>query len=568
MHRKFSAGWDLLNRVGAGRMNRTSVSGSSPQQRVSRPRTPFCTMRDLRLRSGIRTFLGLLPLLATTCSNDETSAGSKRNGVTLRFSGVTTDTIEAQITATITAEVRAANGKLLPDVIVGFGGLPAGTYPGRPDEAAAYVCVVSSTECLRNIAPVRAVTDANGRAEIRVRLGNIVGKMLIVSQTDVLPGSDTVAFTVTPGAPARIRAFSSDVLVDIGKTTSVSGSVSDRFGNPRTELPVFSLTAGSAASVDSATGVVRGLDMGTQRIYARRGTAVDSATLGVRPRGRLIGATSDIDAGIHMLSFDGNDDVTVLPPGPGISGFVRAASRPLNRISVKVATDTSLSGLSAPTFGVGVIDSAGSFISTIRQAGGFAEIVTTRHLADGSTMFIARPRDPAPSPNYPTIYRAARDGTLTKLVDIPTLVPQFFGADLSPDGTRVAFVSYTASRTNELRVMTIATGASIVISPEARAPTFSPTGDRVAYFVANTNVIVAPAVGIAVSGADGAGARTVNAGDYFGGLSWSPDGTMIMGRLAASRRQRIVRVADGAFVTLRILDKFGLDRNLYGVEWW
>ena len=34
--------------------------------------------------------------------------------------------------------------------------------------------------------------------------------------------------------------------------------------------------------------------------------------------------------------------------------------------------------------------------------------------------------------------------------------------------------------------------------------------------------------------------------DYFGRLSWSPDATMIMGRLAASRRQRIVRVACNA----------------------
>ena len=511
---------------------------------------------SFRRKGGARAVFASLMLVITACGNDDSSAGSKNDGVTLRFSGVATDTIEAQIPTTITAEVRAANGKLLPNIVVHFGGLPAGVYPGRYDEAAAYVCVVSSTLCTRNIASAAAVTDEHGRAEIRVRLGNIVGKMLVVAATDVLVGSDTVAFTVVPGAPARIKAFSADVLLDVGKSTMVSGTVADRFGNLRPEQPLYSLAPGSAGSIDSVTGVVRGLDVGSQTIFARRGSAVDSTMIGVRPPGRLIGATNELDVGIHELSFDAVDDRTVLPPDVSVVNYVRSASREHNRIPVVVNSDGQRA--------VRIIDSLGATVSTIQKSGGFGDVLTVRSMADGSAMLIARPRDPYPSPNYMTVYRASREGVLTQLSDLPTLAPDFLTADIAPDGTRVAFIARTPAQTNELRVLTLATGNTVVLAPDTREPRFSPTSDRIAYLVTGK----APPAGLAVVAADGSGARTVNAAEFAGGVSWSPDGTMLIARLAASRRLRIVRVADGAFVTLRFLDRFGLDRNLVGIDWW
>lgn len=507
----------------------------------------------------------VLLLLANGCGSDATGPDTKRAGVTLRYSGGVTDTIEAQIVQTIIAEVRGSDGKPIPGLVVSAGGLPAGVYPGRSDEAAAYVCLPTLFLCPRTIAPVSVVSDDKGRAAIRVRLGNIVGTIIIVAVAAGLPNTDTVTFTVTPGAPARVKAFASDVLVDLGGSTTVTGEVADRFKNPRPERPFFSVGTGSAVSIDSVTGVVRGLDMGTQRIYARGGAASDSANVGVQPLGRIVGATSDRDAGIHLLNFDGTGDRTVFAPGPATVSYLRAASSLQNRILVRIVTDTSQG---PATLGIRVIDSLGATIRTIRKPTDFQTILTARIMADGSALIVARPIDPFPSLNYMAIYRATIDGDVTKLTDLPTLVPQFWGADISPDGTRLAFISYTAAQTNELRLLTIATGNSIVLAPEAREPKFSPNGDRVAYLVANTTVVGPPAVGLAVVGTDGTGTRVLNAADYFGGVSWSPNGTMLLARINSSRLLRVVRVTDGAFVTLQFRGALAPGPNLYGVEWW
>ncbi len=530
---------------------------------VQHPIASSNTIASPRRARRIAVLLAVLSI-ASSC-RDATGPDTKSAGVTLRYTGVVSDTIEAQIIQPIIAEVRGRNGNPIPGVIVGIGGLPAGVYPGRFDEAAAYVCPPALVPCPKSIAPLGAVTDKDGRAEFRVRLGNIAGKMLIVSAVQGLPNSDTLEFTVTPGAPARVTAFTSDILLDIGATATVTGTVADRFGNPRAERPLISAATGSAVSIDSATGVVRALDMGTQRIYARRGGAADSTNVGVRPLGRIIGVTRDNDFGIRLLNFNGSEERSVFPSGPSLVGYLRAASRAQNRALVRVVTDTAQG---PATLGIRVIDSLGATIRTIRNPSNFQDILTARVLADGTVMMVARPIEPYPSPNYMAVYRATTDGAITKLADLPTLIPQFFGADLSPDGTRLAFVSYTGAQNSELRLLTIASGASTVLAPMAREPMFAPSGDRVAYLVANANAIGTPAVGMSVVSTDGTGTRLLNVGDYFGGISWSPDGSMLLARINSTRLLRAVRVTDGAFVNLRFRDALVAEPNLLGVEWW
>ena len=154
------------------------------------------TWRD-RIRSVLAPIVAITTLLCNSGCRDSLGPDSKRSGVTLIYSGIVTDTIEAQIEQVITVEARADNGKLLPDFIIGFGALPAGTYPNeRINEIPATVCAATGDPCALSGVAGSVVTDSKGRATFRIRLGNLVGKMLVVAQAIPLPNTDTLVFDV------------------------------------------------------------------------------------------------------------------------------------------------------------------------------------------------------------------------------------------------------------------------------------------------------------------------------------------------------------------------------------
>jgi len=96
------------------------------------------------------------------------------------------------------------------------------------------------------------------------------------------------------------------------------------------------------------------------------------------------------------------------------------------------------------------------------------------------------------------------------------------GFDLSPDGTRLAFVSQARLDGGRIWIRTLLNGRQSPLEGTERAasPAWSPTGDRIAYRVDNTEIRVVSADG-------GPVVTVVEASAGVGMPSWTPDGTII-----------------------------------------
>jgi hypothetical protein len=106
----------------------------------------------------------------------------------------------------------------------------------------------------------------------------------------------------------------------------------------------------------------------------------------------------------------------------------------------------------------------------------------------------------------------------------------------SPDGTKIVFVSYREvdpATWQALSVVEPRAGAEPEIiashgNQRVRYPTWSPTGDRIAYVVQETEVGEPPIYSMfTMQYPGGEPSRIYRATAYLGGLSWSPDGSQI-----------------------------------------
>jgi Tol biopolymer transport system component len=106
----------------------------------------------------------------------------------------------------------------------------------------------------------------------------------------------------------------------------------------------------------------------------------------------------------------------------------------------------------------------------------------------------------------------------------------------SPDGTKVAYVDIL---TNDLRVLTIATGAvtDLGITP-VHSPQWSPTGNVIAYLMTGG---LTGELGIANS--DGTNPQVLSVHNYEWGIDFSPDGKWIAARNAATGLIELINVS-------------------------
>jgi hypothetical protein len=89
-----------------------------------------------------------------------------------------------------------------------------------------------------------------------------------------------------------------------------------------------------------------------------------------------------------------------------------------------------------------------------------------------------------------------------------------------------------------------------VLDTNGNSPRWSAQDDRLVYLGPPSGNVSGSGVATVIN-ANGSGRRVLGTGDFFPGISWSPDGTYVIGLSTEEFALRVMRVADGAAVSLR-----------------
>ena len=513
--------------------------------------------RAMRVATG-----STLAVLFAACHGDgSTGPGNHFTGVRAVAGANVTDTVQALQTQALVVEVRTDGGVIAQGVVVRFEAQPPGDSTRRYEPALS-VCSLSSASCGTTYYSqfVTDTTDSQGRAKAIIRMGTVAGKAVVKISVPEFGMVDSVSFTVTPGAAARVRRIAADTGLDIGATAMLRGSVTDRFGNPRSEQPTMSLGTGSAITLDAAKAMVTGAAMGTQWVYARFGELVDSTSVRVVPAGRLL-VWSPGAREVRLVNVNGNGAVLTLAKSIS-SDFGAFPHFDPSRTHVTMHAGTASNG-GAPTNAV-VVDTSTLVrrdISTL----GFTTIITVRMRDDGTVLVVGRRTGDT---GY-SLWRITADDGITAVAPLPELQATYDGADISPNGGQVVYVATAAVGGSEVRLLDVTTGNSTVLAQNVRSPRFSPQADRVAFLVpAGYGGYDGTA---SVINADGSNLKSLGSYVFSPGLGWSPDGAYLIGRESSynggSARLRIIHLTDQASVSLRLRAPAGWDEDYYQPDW-
>jgi hypothetical protein len=487
--------------------------------------------------------LGAIAFVPFVLACRSTSEPRPPGGLSVIAGAGVTDTIEAPLPQALTVELRDDAGNPVTGVIVRFE-TQAPSNPLRRTEAAIHVCSVTVVTCGPPAATpaVRIdTTDDLGRAEALVRLGRVAGAAVVRLSVPSLGIVDSATYTVEPGKAVRARTPVSDTTIVIGTTALLpAGRVVDRLENTRPETTTLALQAGDRLTLGAASHTVVAQKMGIQLVNLMSGTFAEPITVRVVPPGRLVVWSSALRE-VRLVNTDGSQTKTLVTAANSDLGvFPRwDATRRL------VSLHTSPIQVGPATLAI-VVDTAGPR-RDVNSAEPLSNIIAVRQMPDGTVLLVARPLETSAPV---ALWRVAANNAVAQVVTLPGLGTTYGGADISPDGTRVAYLA-TVGANLELRLFTIATGASTVLAVNARSPRWSPTGDRVAYLEVAAGVTGTDGR-LVVINADGSDRRAVgNAVNFSPGLTWSPDGAYLAGRSAPLVALRIVRVSDGDDVSLR-----------------
>ena len=510
-----------------------------------------------RFQPITRTMLAAAAVIVGACGRDGSTEPRGDSRIHVVQGAGDIDTISAVLEEPLVVEVRGRNGRPAVGVLVRFEAQPHGN-PERAGDAAIHACLEFSPYCSSQLPFSEIpndVTDSLGRAEILIQFGVVAGPAVMRIVVPELGISTSATYTVLAGAPARLRASLADTLLDIGGTVTVRGATADRFGNPRSDALEVSAGAGTAITVDRATGMATAVGMGTQNVLIRVGTLVDSTIVRVVPAGRLAVWSADSNA-IRLVNLNGTDTRTVVTGVHSDYGTFPRFDAARQRISIQAGTSSS----GTPTRVI-VSDTTAAERREIGAWADFIVILAVRQMADGDVLVVGR-RAPAPPGTPFYLWRVTRDSTVTPLAWLEGLETQYGAADISHDGTRVAYVAG-----DELRTLTVSTGAIRVLEPIARTPRWSLQGDRVAFLIPlPTNCCNLQDGHAVVINADGTGRRPLGTTVFSPGLSWSPDGTYLVGR-THSAHMKIIRVSDTAEVRIRFRSATGVGQDYYQPDW-
>jgi hypothetical protein len=491
--------------------------------------------------------------LLANCGGDSTGPGDNKPGIRAVAGAGITDTVDALPSQKLVVEVRGENGALAIGVEVWFEPTATSEAPGNYYDPTVRVCRRSAVTCTGLELGARDTTDAQGRAKATVRMGRVAGPGVVQLVVPELGLADSAMFTITAGAPAGIRAVGADPQLDIGGTATLSGIVVDRYSNVRTEKANLSVGPGSAITVNASTGIVTARDMGTQWVMMRYNALVDSGRVRVVPPGRLLAWSPDHV--VRLVNIDGSAERTIVTNVDSDEGAFPQFDPTRQRITLHAGSES----YGGPANTVIVIDTTGASRRDIGPAVGFSTILATRYLADGTVLVVGARSSDSSHPGF-SLWRVATDNTLTFVVALPGLVGTLGGADVSHDGTRVAYIS-TSSSPSELRLLDVTSGSTTVLDTNSNSPRWSVQGDRIVYLSTPTNYLNTGGGVATVINTSGSGRKVLDNAIFSPGMAWSPDGIYVVGD--SDSGLRVVRVSDGAAVSAQ----FPSGRGYLQPEW-
>ena len=436
----------------------------------------------------------LLGLGLVACGGGDASTGPTpivdRTPIRVVSGGGQSDTVLTTFVQALIVEVRDTTGKLSPGRIVRFTSV-------APASGGSATVSVSALDAQQFGSFASAVTDAQGRAATLVRLGTAVGAARLEISVPELGATDTIGYTVKPGAAARVALEPRDTTVQPGATYTLRAAVTDRFLNPIAgATPTF---WGNGVSVSTSGVVTTGSSFARATIGATYGTAADTVRASVVPR-------------LPMVANRSGAVVLVNSDGTGATVVAQSSDISLSPHSVRT-TASIVYYLGDPWYGakVWVVEPGGVPRQLLPAASGFA--AWPRLSPDGTWVYFVR--------NNNTLWRAHLDGSsLDSLTTVNP--PQIYNApSISPDGRTVAIED-----AGGVKVVDVATKTSTILPVTCPGPRYSPDGNYFACLKARV---------VSVVKTDGTGARTVATvpgyGDGMEDLSsvdWSPDGKWIL----------------------------------------
>jgi Tol biopolymer transport system component len=482
------------------------------------------------------TRIALCAALVSACSSDSTAPLQKTSTAPLAIiaGAGQSDTIGANLTqALIVSVAKPTPDTALP--IVTFTAVndsgPAGLSPG---------VLLSGLDDPTRYSMVTERVDSQYRAVVVVTLGANAGVAKVIVHVVNGTATDTVSYTVKPGAPVRLGVAPRDTAVYVGGTDVVHASVLDRGGNPRSDAVSFGTPSGSVTASGTA-GTFAGGTVGRAAIPVSGSGLSDTAFISVVPAGRL--AATD---GNHIFEFnvDGSSSRTIAT---------------IDAASLNWSPDASLITF-IEGYHVDVTDTLGNYrvAANIPASVNGQYLGTPQFSGDGSWIYYTMVQWEW----VPYIWRVHPNDT-TSAVAVTTEGPQY--PSPSPDGTQLAVIG---GGDNNLDVITLSnntetnTGAGSAVIPQ-----WAPSGTSIAYTSPAGASGASP-----IPGTTQVGAGTVNVVDarggqprvisaagalYNPGVTWSPDLQWLVAQNAVTGCLDLLNVSSGLTLPLAFTKGLG-----------
>jgi WD40-like Beta Propeller Repeat len=452
-------------------------------------------------------FVGLIAalLVAAACGSSTAPHGTPSGPITFALGNQQTDTIQATLNQALVVKVTAPAGQSSASQVVQFVAIPDTSQ----SQYEAFPEVLTSNQPSLFVADT---TNNAGEASVDVVLGSQAGRARLIVKVPAFGFVDTATFTVTAGNADSLRAGPADTAAYINGKVSMHATVTDRFGNPRTDPVTFKILSGPATLSGSTVTVT---NYGRILVSGQAGAVTDTTYISGVPTGTIAGA---LDAGgIAVFNLDGSGYKTITSTAAGnVVWAPNGQSLAFDQTCCggDEGGTTTLFGVTLSNGTVSTLDNSPSSIDawpTYSRDGLWIYYVT---IFGGTTLKRVHPD-------------GSSNGAVTMVASPGVQFPS-----PSPDGQSIAYI---VPGVGTLEVLTMSSGVSAPVGSIAgESAAWSPTSDLIAVRTGSGSIIVVHS--------DGTGQITVAPGPYDDQMGWSPDGKWITSRNQATRRVDLISV--------------------------